>query len=234
MAYPVKSALALLAAVEPLDIYWLEEPLAADDYRGYRRLSDRAPIRIATGEADSGIAAYRRWWSAATWTCSSRIWRAAAGSPSAGRSPTWPGRPASRWCRTASRRGVGGGIAALHRGARSAHAVGVLGGRLTPGGRAAHRPVPAHRGQARDSDRTGFGIELNDELLQRLRTTASLLLTDACGDRPHQVALETRYTPITGRVAMQRPAISAVGPGRSAPAAAGRRPSAAWCWSRSG
>ncbi len=60
MAYSVKSALALLAAVEPLDIYWLEEPLAADDYRGYRRLSDRAPIRIATGEADSGVAAYRR------------------------------------------------------------------------------------------------------------------------------------------------------------------------------
>ncbi len=59
MAYSVKSALALLAAVEPLDLYWLEEPLAADDYRGYRRLSDRAPIRIATGEADSGIAAYR-------------------------------------------------------------------------------------------------------------------------------------------------------------------------------
>ena len=46
-----------------------------------------------------------RWWSTATWTCCSRIWRAAAGSPSAGRSPTWPARPASRWCRTASRRG---------------------------------------------------------------------------------------------------------------------------------
>ncbi len=59
MAYSVKSALELVDALEPLDIYWLEEPLAADDYEGYRRLSDRALIRIAAGEADSGIRPYR-------------------------------------------------------------------------------------------------------------------------------------------------------------------------------
>ncbi len=59
MGYSVKSAVALLEAVEPLDLYWLEEPIAADDYRGYRRLSDSARIRLAAGEADSGISAYR-------------------------------------------------------------------------------------------------------------------------------------------------------------------------------
>lgn len=59
MGYSVRSAVALLEAVEPLDLYWLEEPIAADDYRGYRRLSDSARIRLAAGEADSGISAYR-------------------------------------------------------------------------------------------------------------------------------------------------------------------------------
>jgi L-rhamnonate dehydratase len=59
MGYSVKSAIALLDAVEPLDLYWLEEPIAADDYRGYRRLSDTARIRLAAGEADSGISAFR-------------------------------------------------------------------------------------------------------------------------------------------------------------------------------
>lgn len=60
MAYTVKSAIALLEHVRELDVYWLEEPLAADDYTGYRRLSDAAGIRIAAGEADSCLAPYRR------------------------------------------------------------------------------------------------------------------------------------------------------------------------------
>jgi L-rhamnonate dehydratase len=59
MAYTVRTALDLVSALEPLDIYWLEEPLAADDFTGYRRLADSATIRIAAGEADSGIRAYR-------------------------------------------------------------------------------------------------------------------------------------------------------------------------------
>jgi len=60
MAYTVKSAIALVERVDELDIYWLEEPLAADDYDGFRRLSDAVSIRIAAGEADSGLAPYRR------------------------------------------------------------------------------------------------------------------------------------------------------------------------------
>ena len=60
MAYTVKSALELVRRVEELGIYWLEEPLAADDYEGYRRLSDAASVRIAAGEADSGHPALPR------------------------------------------------------------------------------------------------------------------------------------------------------------------------------
>jgi len=59
MAYTVKSARDLLRRLEDVKLYWLEEPLAADDYGGYRRLSDAVSVRIAAGEADSGIAAFR-------------------------------------------------------------------------------------------------------------------------------------------------------------------------------
>ena len=59
MGYTVKQALELVRRLEDVDLYWLEEPLAADDYDGYRRLADAVPIRIAAGEADSGVAPFR-------------------------------------------------------------------------------------------------------------------------------------------------------------------------------
>jgi L-alanine-DL-glutamate epimerase-like enolase superfamily enzyme len=59
MAYTVKSAIELVQRVDEIGIYWLEEPLAADDYDGYRRMSDAVSVRIAAGEADSGLAPYR-------------------------------------------------------------------------------------------------------------------------------------------------------------------------------
>ncbi|MFN2629217.1 MAG: mandelate racemase/muconate lactonizing enzyme family protein [Gaiellaceae bacterium] len=58
MAYTVKSAIELIRRLDD-DIYWFEEPLAADDYDGYRRLSDAVTVRLAAGEADSGLPAYR-------------------------------------------------------------------------------------------------------------------------------------------------------------------------------
>src|SRR6202011_2806288 len=58
-AYSVKRALDLLERVADADLYWLEEPLAPDDYDGYRRLAGRAAVRIAAGEADSGIRPFR-------------------------------------------------------------------------------------------------------------------------------------------------------------------------------
>ena len=58
-AYTVKQALELLRHVEGLDLYWFEEALAPDDLHGYRRLADAAAVRIAAGEADSGIGPFR-------------------------------------------------------------------------------------------------------------------------------------------------------------------------------
>lgn len=58
-AYTVKSALQLLRRLEDAHLYWLEEPLEPDDYDGYRRLCDAAPVRIAAGEADSCIGPFR-------------------------------------------------------------------------------------------------------------------------------------------------------------------------------
>jgi L-rhamnonate dehydratase len=60
MAYTVESALDLLERLAEVGLYWLEEPLAADDYDGYQRLADATEVRIAAGEADSGLAPYRR------------------------------------------------------------------------------------------------------------------------------------------------------------------------------
>ena len=57
-AYSVKSALGLLDAVEAASLYWFEEPLAPEDHAGYRRLSDRTSMRIAAGEADAGAPAF--------------------------------------------------------------------------------------------------------------------------------------------------------------------------------
>jgi L-rhamnonate dehydratase len=59
MAYSVRSAARLLAAVSDAQLTWLEEPLAADDYTGYRRLSERSEVALAAGEADSTIKPFR-------------------------------------------------------------------------------------------------------------------------------------------------------------------------------
>lgn len=47
-------------ALEQLNIYWLEEALPAEDYAGYRTLAEQSPIRIATGEEESGRLAFAR------------------------------------------------------------------------------------------------------------------------------------------------------------------------------
>jgi L-rhamnonate dehydratase len=59
-AYTVKRAAELLRRIEDSELYWLEEPLAPDDYDGYRRLAAGVTVRIAAGEADSTIGPFRR------------------------------------------------------------------------------------------------------------------------------------------------------------------------------
>jgi L-alanine-DL-glutamate epimerase-like enolase superfamily enzyme len=59
-AYTVERSLELLDQVSDVGLYWLEEPLAPDDYDGYRRLSYATDVRIAAGEADSTYEPFRR------------------------------------------------------------------------------------------------------------------------------------------------------------------------------
>jgi L-rhamnonate dehydratase len=58
--YRLKSAMYVAKALEQLNIYWLEEPLPAEDYKGYRLLTESTTMRIATGEEESGRAAFAR------------------------------------------------------------------------------------------------------------------------------------------------------------------------------
>jgi L-rhamnonate dehydratase len=57
MAFDVEYTRRLIDLVEPLEVRWLEEPLAPDDYRGWEQLGRiDSPVAIATGEHE-----YTRW-----------------------------------------------------------------------------------------------------------------------------------------------------------------------------
>jgi L-rhamnonate dehydratase len=58
--YRLKSAMYVAKALEQLNIYWLEEPLPAEDYIGYKRLTESTTMRISTGEEESGRLAFAR------------------------------------------------------------------------------------------------------------------------------------------------------------------------------
>lgn len=58
--YRLREALYAAKAMEQQNIYWLEEPLPAEDMDGYRRLTENSPVRIATGEEESGRRAFER------------------------------------------------------------------------------------------------------------------------------------------------------------------------------
>ena len=59
--YRLKSAMYVARAMEQLDIYWLEEPLPAEDFTGYKTLAASTTMRIATGEEETGRLAFRSW-----------------------------------------------------------------------------------------------------------------------------------------------------------------------------
>src|SRR5580704_12903931 len=51
MSLDVPYAVALAEALQPLGIYWIEEPLPPDDFAGHRLLKERCPtVRWTTGE----------------------------------------------------------------------------------------------------------------------------------------------------------------------------------------
>ncbi len=50
MTFDVDTTLRTAEALEPYDLYWLEEPLPPGDLEGYVKLRDACPIPIASGE----------------------------------------------------------------------------------------------------------------------------------------------------------------------------------------
>jgi len=54
--YTVGDALYVGHALDELDVYWFEEPVAPEDYNGYRRLRNQIKTNIAGGEAE-----FTRW-----------------------------------------------------------------------------------------------------------------------------------------------------------------------------
>jgi len=58
--YTEDGVLESMRRTEPHGIHWYEEPLAPQDWAGYRRLSRRAPVRLATGEALYGLFDFNR------------------------------------------------------------------------------------------------------------------------------------------------------------------------------
>jgi L-alanine-DL-glutamate epimerase-like enolase superfamily enzyme len=59
LAWDAKTAIQRAATFSKYDIFWLEEPLAPDDYEGYQKLSQATSIRIAAGEEESGRSTFR-------------------------------------------------------------------------------------------------------------------------------------------------------------------------------
>jgi L-rhamnonate dehydratase len=60
LAWDAKTAIQRAEDFSEYRIFWLEEPLAPGDYRGYRKLSRATSIRIAAGEEESGRDTFAR------------------------------------------------------------------------------------------------------------------------------------------------------------------------------
>ena len=58
LCYDAKTAIQRARRFEEYRIFWFEEPLAPDNYEGYRRLSEATPLRIAAGEEESERRSY--------------------------------------------------------------------------------------------------------------------------------------------------------------------------------
>jgi L-alanine-DL-glutamate epimerase-like enolase superfamily enzyme len=58
--WDTRTALRMASMLEGYGIGWLEEPVAPDNLTGYRALSDRSSLTIAGGEAESDFAAFER------------------------------------------------------------------------------------------------------------------------------------------------------------------------------
>ena len=59
--WDLKTALRVAAALEELDVYWLEEPLPRHDYRSLATLRRQTAVRIAGGEGNREFAEFREY-----------------------------------------------------------------------------------------------------------------------------------------------------------------------------
>jgi L-rhamnonate dehydratase len=60
LPWDAKTAIQRARAFTEHNIFWLEEPLAPDDYEGYSKLSAATDMRIAAGEEESSRRTFRR------------------------------------------------------------------------------------------------------------------------------------------------------------------------------
>jgi L-alanine-DL-glutamate epimerase-like enolase superfamily enzyme len=58
--WSVEEAIARVASFEPCGLYWIEEPLGADNPEGYRRLQSETSVLIAYGEREWTAQGVRR------------------------------------------------------------------------------------------------------------------------------------------------------------------------------
>lgn len=58
LVWDAKTAIQRARSFADYNIFWLEEPLAPDDYDGYRKLSEATHLRIAAGEEESNRLSY--------------------------------------------------------------------------------------------------------------------------------------------------------------------------------
>ena len=87
-AYGVADAARLGRALEPYDLRWYEEPVAAEDLIGYRELRAKLDVPIAGGENEFTVFGFRQLLDArARWISRSPMSALRAASPPAARSP---------------------------------------------------------------------------------------------------------------------------------------------------
>ncbi|WP_326731706.1 mandelate racemase/muconate lactonizing enzyme family protein [Streptomyces phaeochromogenes] len=60
MKFTVRSATELARRVEDIGLYWFEEPFFAENLSAYKRLSDATNVRVAAGEQEATAPPYRR------------------------------------------------------------------------------------------------------------------------------------------------------------------------------
>lgn len=58
LVWDAKTAVKRARSFSDYNLFWLEEPLRPDDYEGYRRLSEATEVRIAAGEEESSRLSY--------------------------------------------------------------------------------------------------------------------------------------------------------------------------------